>query len=428
MRSLKYYGICWLLLSVSTPIAALEKTVLIDVQQSWYEGALSAGKLSASLELSNTLGDNSALTAIVRGQVFDTDELEPGIPDQDSVVQISKRIYLTPATELELRELYLDVDFESASLRLGKQQVVWGQADGLKLLDVVNPQDFREFILDDFDHSRIPLWMVNFETFLPIGDLQVLWIPDTTMHNLPEAGALFEMTAPFANIPEDTPVFIEPINRPDSLGDGDFGLRLSMFQAGWDITANYLYRYDDFPVVKKQFEADGLHLSPGFERTHTVGASASNAFGDFILRTELALNTDKYFTTKTIKHNGGVEPSNELGYVVGLDWTGLTDTFASMQLFQSVLLDNADYVRPKTDTNLTFLLRRNFMNESLNTELLWIYHENDGDNLLRFSFDYELTSNISVGAYADFFSGEPDELFGQFRHRDRVGIRLSVGF
>ena len=138
----------------------------------------------------------------------------------------SQRVYLNDTSELELRELCFDIDFENASLRLGKQQIVWGQADGLKLLDVVNPQDFRRFILDDFDDSRIPLWMLNFEIFLGSGDLQLLWIPDTSMHNLPEAGAIFEITAPLADLPSNTPVTIGAIGRPDSvIKDSDIGLR-----------------------------------------------------------------------------------------------------------------------------------------------------------------------------------------------------------
>ena len=61
---------------------------------------------------------------------------------------------------------------------LGRQQNVWGKADGLKVLDLVNPQDFRELILDDFDDSRIPLWAVNAE--IPVAEVVVplVWIPE----------------------------------------------------------------------------------------------------------------------------------------------------------------------------------------------------------------------------------------------------------
>jgi hypothetical protein len=67
-----------------------------------------------------------------------------------------------------LRELYLDTsiplfDDEGIAMRLGKQQVVWGTADGIKLLDIINPTDFREFVQNTFEDSRIPVWMLNLE-------------------------------------------------------------------------------------------------------------------------------------------------------------------------------------------------------------------------------------------------------------------------
>jgi len=414
-----------LLMSCHLPSFAVEKTVVMDLEQSWQQSSIQTHRLTLNLELSGGLAGNMAWTSIVRGQIMGPDALEPGTPDQPAVSDASQRIYLNDATELELRELYLDVDLQRASLRLGKQQLVWGQADGLKLLDIINPQDYRRFILDDFDDSRIPLWMVNYEMFLGAGDLQILWVPDTSMHNLPEPGALFEVTAPFAHIPANLPHRFEAVDRPANIiKDSDLGLRFSMFVDGWDITANYLYHYDDFPVIRTQFDETGLVLSTEYERSHVIGGSASNAFGDFILRAEVAVNSHKYLATS---HNE-VEPTAEFGYVVGLDWTGLTDTFLSFQLFQSILLDDNDYIRQTADTNLTFLLKRSFMNESLNIELLWIYHQTDNDNLLRLEGEYELSTNTSVSLFADFFTGQPDELFGQFQDLDRVGVKLSVGF
>ena len=60
--------------------------------------------------------------------------------------------------QAELRELYLEIVQGDFDLRVGRQQVVWGESLGLRILDVINPQDFREFILDDFIDARIPLW------------------------------------------------------------------------------------------------------------------------------------------------------------------------------------------------------------------------------------------------------------------------------
>ncbi|MEW8431570.1 MAG: RNA polymerase-associated protein rapA, partial [gamma proteobacterium symbiont of Ctena orbiculata] len=62
-----------------------------------------------------------------------------------------------------LRELYLDTTLLGWDLRLGKQQVVWGTADGIKLLDIINPTDFRELNQNAMEDARIPIWMINAE-------------------------------------------------------------------------------------------------------------------------------------------------------------------------------------------------------------------------------------------------------------------------
>lgn len=62
-----------------------------------------------------------------------------------------------------LRELYVDTYGFGWDFRLGKQQVVWGTADGIKLLDIINPTDYRELNQNVMEDSRIPIWMINAE-------------------------------------------------------------------------------------------------------------------------------------------------------------------------------------------------------------------------------------------------------------------------
>jgi hypothetical protein len=68
-----------------------------------------------------------------------------------------------------LRELYVDTTAGDWDVRAGKQQVVWGTADGIKLLDIVNPTDWREFNQNTMAESRVPVWMVNAEKYLEDG-------------------------------------------------------------------------------------------------------------------------------------------------------------------------------------------------------------------------------------------------------------------
>jgi hypothetical protein len=63
-----------------------------------------------------------------------------------------------------LREAYIDTETNGYSIRAGKQQVVWGTADGMKLLDAINPTDYSEMAQNQMEDSRIPVWMLNAET------------------------------------------------------------------------------------------------------------------------------------------------------------------------------------------------------------------------------------------------------------------------
>ena len=69
-----------------------------------------------------------------------------------------------------LRELYMDTTLSDWDVRIGKQQVVWGTADGIKLLDMINPTDWSEFNQNAPADARIPVWMINAEKYLDNGD------------------------------------------------------------------------------------------------------------------------------------------------------------------------------------------------------------------------------------------------------------------
>ena len=98
-------------------------------------------------------GDTTAVVS-ARLRLDAEDDLEPGEPAYDGYSAWSKPLNLGEAGTLELRDAYLETYTDWGLLRVGKQQIVWGRLDGLKVLDVLNPQTFREFILPDLDVSR----------------------------------------------------------------------------------------------------------------------------------------------------------------------------------------------------------------------------------------------------------------------------------
>ncbi len=64
--------------------------------------------------------------------------------------------------ENTLREAYVDLKLANApvSFRLGRQQVIWGESDQFRLMDIWNPLDTTwHFQQESWDNIRIPLWL-----------------------------------------------------------------------------------------------------------------------------------------------------------------------------------------------------------------------------------------------------------------------------
>ncbi len=387
-------------------------------------------ELSWNPELDWQLGPGTRLHGSMRLRADAFDRLVPGRISGLEAASIHQPLELGDRTELELRELYLETQQGEIWWTLGKQQIVWGKADGLKVLDVVNPQDFREFILEDFESSRIPLWAVRAE--VPIGPwaLEAFWIPDRTYHRLPEAGALFEITSPrlVPSPPPGIPVDVEPARRPDGFfSDSDAGFRLSRFLAGWDLTFNYLYHYADTPVPERTLEHSEVGpkviVSPTYQRTHLVGGTFANTFGDLTLRGEVGYTTDRYVNVTDLADPDGIERSGELAWVVGVDGYGFTDTVWSVQLFRNRLTDAPEGLPFESgETRLSGLLRRTFLNERLTAELLWLHDLDLDDGLARAEVRFDWTDTLRLEVGIDVFYGDPDGIFGQFDSRDRLVI------
>ncbi len=67
--------------------------------------------------------------------------------------------------ENRLREAYIDGKLKDLPLtfRIGRQQVIWGESDQFRIMDIWNPLDITwHFQQETWDNIRIPLWMAKF--------------------------------------------------------------------------------------------------------------------------------------------------------------------------------------------------------------------------------------------------------------------------
>ena len=271
-----------------------------------------------------------------------------------------------------------------------------------------------------------------------MGDVvaQFLWIPDPSGHAIPPEGSVFTFKAEgFA--PQATPgvdlTVRETERRTRFVSDSDAGLHLSTFWKGWDLTLTYLYHYEDVAVPFRRVDLSGpvpeITVSPEFRRAHLAGGTFSNAFGDLTVRGEAGYTVGRFFPTNRLSDRNGVARGDELGYVLGFDWYGFDETVLSAQFFHSFITRRQPgIIRSTHDGFTTFLVQRDFLNDSLILENIWLHNLRRQDGLLRPKVKYEVRTGLNVWVGLDWFYGSRNGLFGQFDGRDRARLGMEWGF
>ncbi|WP_375176278.1 DUF1302 family protein [Marinobacter mobilis] len=345
------------------------------------------------------------------------DRLDPGQPSQPFRARDSRAYFPNDLTDLELRELYLDHYLGQAFVRVGRQQIVWGQADGLRVLDVINPLTYREFILPDMEDRRIPLWSALVEA--PVADwtLQLVWVPDGTVTESMLPGATFALfDDPFQGQGQ------LQVERPRSGHQSDAGVRASAFVDGWDITVNYLFHNVDDPLV--QIDPETRTTEFHYNRSHLFGATIARAFGSITLRGEVGSESRKRYALADYQ---GWQSTRETSYVLGLDYSVSGDLLISSQLFQT-WRHQAEAGLDRHREQWTLLIRNEQMNDTLTLELLAIYDVQEREALTQLSAGYRLTSRWEVSGGVDIFSGNRTGTFGRFQDDSRVHLDATLSW
>jgi hypothetical protein len=410
----------------------LDPGLLVRVESAYGSQQHALQKLELRIEPAIDLRFESGWKLAARGRLRADarDELDVTAEGRIARGALNRPWRLADGIELELRELYVDGNIGVAAVRLGKQQVVWGQADGLRVLDVVNPFSFREFVLPEPADRRIPLWTVNVEWPLGDGTLQALWIPDASYDEIPLRRQPFAVTSPLWVPPASTLQVLPTAQRPTGLAArSEWGLRWQRQAGRWDLTLNALDHHHDTPTPFRERVAGASVIRPRHERTQLLGGSVAVAIGRSALRAELGYSTRRWFLSADPDDDDGVFASPELAYVIGLDYTGIEHTLLSAQVFQSHLARHpAGASRRRRESQATLLAQRDFAQDTWRVRLLMLGSLDRGDGAAQFQVSWRVRSATRLSLGVDAFFGDPQGLFGEFRQASRAIAAVEIGF
>ncbi len=353
-----------------------------------------------------------------------------------------RRLGYPKSVWVDPRQVLLDGKIKKVDLKLGLQQVVWGQADGLRVLDVINPLDYREFILEDFLDSRRPLWLARADVAMGAGSLQLIWVPYFAPARLPGAENEFGLGSSFglgliSAAQTGLPPFstrVEPTRRPAyQLKSSQAGARYSRSLGAWDVTANYFYGWEDTPTTYLrgfEFTANQplptVVFQPKFERKEVFGGTAATNFGSVVLRMEAGWNRNKPAAVTDTSIKAGFEKFGQFSGVTGLDWSAKTWLWISGQyFFQSVNAPQNRLLFPRNNHLASVYFRTNFLRDTLRPEFFVLTGLNQRQFMIRPKISKTLGDHWSIGLGADFLGGRQNNIFGFFDSRDRVVIELK---
>jgi len=281
-----------------------------------------------------------------------------------------------------LRECYITYYSSKFLFRAGRQQIGWGEADGLRLMDVVNPLDYRRdfafYDTEGYEEVRVPKWMIKTE-FYPgnIGGLydvgvELLWNPgdiQETQTLLPrfldahlaggtvpgmwpvtiqQSWGTWGVPMPFAPLP----VRLNVKERANTMSNSEFGARIKFSFSDTFMTLNYWHGWDPGGILKYNgvmADPEGvvipgppfpvaLNFDVKYERIDVLGFTISRElFGvgnmtcqnaNPVLRVEALYSMNQKFNTKESAFGPGGAPTmlfkivdkDQIRYMIGFDW------------------------------------------------------------------------------------------------------------
>lgn len=373
---------------------------------------------------------NGTLTDRVKWQASGTFFYDPVFELEDDFY--SARVEDDQEVDGWVDETFLDIDADDWEFRVGRQHIIWGEMVGLFFADVVSALDLRQFVLPDFDLIRIPQWAARAEYFKGDFHAELIYLPVVTKDNVGEFGGDYRPN-PFVLPAGVNGVFLEDkmLNNPGE--DFGAGSRLSYLKEGWDLSAFYYTSPDKTASYRRDLSfagrAPSVVFAPQHERIHQLGGTLAKDFGHFVLKSEAVQTFGRRLSVTDVADLDGLAETDELRYVVGIDWAGEQGHNVNVQFFQTWFQDQRDDMGVKElETGASLYLTTTAIHPDIEPEILWIRSLDRNDWLLEMKVTWEFAQNWRGVLGADIFEGPRNRLFGQFDNTDRVYYELRYSF
>ena len=332
-------------------------------------------------------------------------------------------------TRGRLLEGYVTIHFESADLRIGKQIVAWGRADGINPTDNLTPRDYA-VMLPFEDDQRFGTVAVKLDASLSRDHtLTVFASPFFAPSKIP--------------LPAVGPTVVEKAPAR-TLSNTEVGLKLNAVGEGLDWSVSYFRGFSLLPGMRLVSDGPARPaLELHYDRITALGADFARNYGRFGLRGEVV-----YINTADRR---GIDPSVKnpyLYWIAGVDRTFLDNLNVNLQFFQRRIRRYhdpeaiADPVargiaikgaivggqQDRLSNGISFRVSNKWLNDTLEAEIFSAVNFTRDNSFTRLLLSYAFSDHWKGTVGADVYRGPTDTQFGSLKANRGAFAELRYGF
>jgi len=336
-------------------------------------------------------------------------------------------------TQLRLDDTYIqgritrDID-----IKIGRQIVVWGKSDSIRVTDVINPLDNRNPGMTDIEDLRLPTTMVKVDYYIGKWNLSAMLIaePRIFLEAAPR-GEYFPVDSIFPKAQHIVPFFA--LNEPTMKWQNtQSAFAANGVFSGWDLS---FYAADVFDS-KWHLEGEAPKLQRVVNKIQMLGSAINVAKGSWLLKGEIAY-------VNGVRYNSTEDDKARLDTLVGVDYMGISDTVLSAEFVSRHIFDHEsqmasidpliaprpDYV-DQNEFQTALRATRSFMNDSLNaTALLSMFGASwEYGGFARVWVEYDVMDAMSANiGFVDYLDGERP-FAGAIENNDKLFADITYSF
>jgi len=317
-------------------------------------------------------------------------------------------------SEVRLYDAYVEGSLrENLDFKAGRQVVVWGRSDTIRITDVLNPLDNRRPALVDIEDLRLPVTMAKLDYYIGKWRITPIAILEQQFTLNPPYGSAF---------------YPAPSRAPDdkSYHDTTWALSIGGEFSGWDLNL-YAAR------IRQDNGYIPLPITPQTQIRHDkvtmTGAAFNYLNGSWLLKGELAHFNGLKFTSapqKSFERTDGL---------AGVEYNGIADTMISYDFSVRHIHDYTPALQNElqpldADTyQHAFRIRSDFINATLHANYLVSLFGAKGDEggFQRLWTEYEINDDLkaTVGVI-DYIGGS--KLFDTLKRDDMLFTEITYSF